>query len=318
MSPQSGRTTNQTMLRFFGKLTLLTVLVLAACALINWVLIPNNPNAYQATTADKIRLASETASPKLMLVGGSNLAFSVDSEALAETTGMPVVNMGLSKASGMPYMLEEAKPHVRAGDVVVIAFEYEMYYDLYYGSEGMVVLLQHYPRLIKDVKTLGEWRNITSNFMLIMQMKFNGYLRTGVPSLENEVYRRDGFNQYGDLTTHLDLETNLDPRALFQEEVPFREAAVEALNAFAAHAEAQGATVYLSYAPLYEAFFTNHQSKIEDTDQRLRQGLSFPVISHPDAYTFPLDQMYDTPYHLLREGRTRRTAQLIQDLDSAL
>lgn len=306
------------MLRLLGKLALFMTLVLAVCALINWVLIPNNVNAYQATTADKIRLAAETPSPKLMLVGGSNLAFSVDSEMLAQATGLPVVNMGLSKASGMPYMLAEAIPHVGAGDVVVIAFEYEMYYDLYYGSEGMVVLLQHYPHLIKYVRTLGEWRNIISNFALIMQMKFNGYLRTGVPSLENEVYRRDGFNAYGDLTTHLDLETDLDPRALFQEDVPFREAAVEALNAFAETAQARGATVYLSYAPLYDAFFTDHQARIADTDRRLRQQLHFPVISRPEAYTFPLNQMYDTPYHLLREGRTGRTTQLLQDLQAAL
>lgn len=304
--------------RFLGKITLYFTLVLAACALVNWVLIPNNPNAYQATTADKIRLAAETPSPKLMLVGGSNLAFSVDSERMAEATGMRVVNMGLSKASGMPYMLREAVPHVGAGDVVVIAFEYEMFYDLYYGSEGMVVLLQHYPHLIKDVKTWGEWQNIIGNFTLIMQMKFNGYLRTGVPSLENEVYRRDGFNAYGDLTTHLDLATDLDPRPLFQEDVPFRKAAVKALNAFAETAQARGATVYLTYAPLYRPFYTEHQDRITDLDRRLRAQLTFPVISRPEAYTFPLAQMYDTPYHLLRAGRTQRTAQLLQDLQAAL
>ena len=49
----------------------------------------------------------QTASPKMVLVGGSNLAFSIDSGLLAEEFGLPVVNMGLAKSVGLGYLLQE-------------------------------------------------------------------------------------------------------------------------------------------------------------------------------------------------------------------
>ncbi|MEM1269146.1 MAG: hypothetical protein AAGI08_03770 [Bacteroidota bacterium] len=303
------------------KLVLKSVLYLAsvagACALLFWVIVPNNSNAYQAAQVDKIQLAAETESPKIMLVGGSNLAFSMNSEWLSEQAEQPVVNMGVSKAVGMRYMLEEAKPHVNAGDLIVLSPEYEVYYDIYYGSESLTVMLMHYPHLLTKLSSWGEWETFLSTFLTIMRMKVNGYIRTGVASLEDTVYRRDGFNAHGDLTTHIDLETDLDERSLFGDEsVPFQEDAIRAMNAFAAHAEARGATVVLSFPSLYDAYLERYASRIDAMERRLRSELTFPVISDPADYAFPRTALYDTPYHLLREGRQQRTEQLWADLQA--
>ncbi len=302
--------------KLISRLLIYMVLIAASSAAINWVLIPNNPDAYQAATIDKMRLASEAGSPKVLLVGGSNLAFSIDSGQIEDSLGLPVVNMGLSKATGLRYMLEESKPFIGSGDLVVLVPEYELFYDLFYGSESLVILLQHYPSRIRDVTSMGEVGTIISYFPLMMQMKFNGFVRKGL--VDDPVYRRSGFNRYGDLTTHLDLEEVYEPRSLFGDEaVPFQRDAIRALNAYAAYAAGRGASVVLTYPSLYEEVFSRYAGRLSDLDHRLRASLRFPVVSRPEDYTFPLGQLYDTAYHLRREGRRVRTEQLLQDLRAA-
>jgi hypothetical protein len=151
-----------------------------------------------------------------------------------------------------------------------------------------------------------------------MQMKFNGYLRTGASDQVSDVYRRDGFNTHGDVITHLDLETDLDPRNLFADDVPFQEKAISALNAFATQVTERGARIYLSCPSLLASYYTRDQEKIDSLYKRLKPELDFPIISTPSDYTFPLEQMFDTPYHLTRTGRQTRTDRLIQDLQAVL
>jgi len=299
------------------KTILFSLIILASCALINWVLIPNSPNAYQAAKLDKLRMLSTVPAPRILLVGGSNLAFSIDSDLLHETFGLPVVNMGLAKSVGLEYLLSETLPFIGPDDVVVLAFEYELFYDLFYGSDGLIVELQYVPSGFKHLHSLGQYKMFASKFGPIMQAKFTGYIRTGSASLTNEIYRRNGFNQYGDLVTHLDEPPSFEPRGLFEENTPFNADAVDVLNAFGAAVQAAGARVVLTAPPLVDVEYDAHRERIKAIYGLLAESLEFPIISDPDDYVFPLDAMYDTAYHLLREGRSQRTRQLIHDLETA-
>ena len=86
-------------------------------------------NGYMAELRDKQKLLKNTPGPKLVLVGGSNLAFGVDSEKIEQQTGMRVVNMGLHGGVGLPYMLSLALPELKSGDVVVVSPEYELFFQ---------------------------------------------------------------------------------------------------------------------------------------------------------------------------------------------
>jgi hypothetical protein len=294
------------------KLALFCVLIAASIAALTWLVIPNNPDAYQAATPDKLALAERTPSPKVLLVGGSNLAFSVDSELIEAALGRPVVNMGLAKAVGFRYLLEEVKPFVGPGDIVVVAPAYELYFDLFDGSESLVIMLQHNPGRIRDISSFAEVRTILRYFTLMMQMKVSGFIRKGI--VDDPVYRRSGFNSHGDLVTHLDLEEQYEPRELFPENKPFDERSIEVLNDFASEVEASGGLAVISYPSLHDKILEKHREKIEMLDRRLREDLSMAVISDPDDYAFPREELFDTPYHLRRAGREKRSRQLAGDI----
>jgi hypothetical protein len=302
------------MTRAILKTIVFSLVILATCAAINWVLIPNDPDAYQAAKLDKLYNLRTTSSPKIILVGGSNLAFGVDSRLLENDFGMPVVNMGLAKSVGLEYLLEETKPYIQSDDIVVLAFEYEMFFDMYYGSDGLIVELQYVPEGFGHLNSFGQWETFVSKFGPIMQAKFAGYLRKGSSARTDEVYRRSGFNHYGDLTTHLDLPPAYEKNEIFSEDDEFREESIEALNEFYLEVLRRGARAVVSAPPLVNIEFEAHRERIEGLYQRLRDDLTIPIISEPANYTFHAMEMYDTAYHLLRESRRIRTHRLLNDL----
>src|SRR4051812_14897263 len=83
---------------------------------------------YLAAVLEKDRLIRNTPSPKIILVGGSNLAFGIDSKAIQDSLGLKVVNMGLYAKLGLRYMLAQVKPYIKPGDIVVVVPEYDQFY----------------------------------------------------------------------------------------------------------------------------------------------------------------------------------------------
>ena len=79
---------------------------------------------YLAAVLEKDRLIRTTPSPKMILVGGSNLAFGIDSKMLQDSLGIRVVNMGLYAKLGLRYMLAQVRPYIKTGDVVIVVPEY--------------------------------------------------------------------------------------------------------------------------------------------------------------------------------------------------
>src|SRR5690606_30863350 len=64
---------------------------------------------------------------RIVMIGGSNLAYGINSPLIESITGCPVVNMGMNGYFGVRFMLEEADSGLRAGDVAVIAFEFDSF-----------------------------------------------------------------------------------------------------------------------------------------------------------------------------------------------
>ena len=84
----------------------------------------SNPNDYLAILIDKHEIAEKINVPKIILVGGSNLAFSLDTKVLSENLDIPVANMGLRAELGVDFMLNEAKSIMKKNDIIILSFEY--------------------------------------------------------------------------------------------------------------------------------------------------------------------------------------------------
>ena len=117
--------------RFAAMVLLLGLGVIVAVVAIVLV-VPDGNDYARASLLKQDRIAS-LPSPKIVLIGGSNLAYGIDSKILEQETKCAVVNMGMNGHLGVRLMLDEATPYLKKSDMVVISFEYENFFSSVYG-----------------------------------------------------------------------------------------------------------------------------------------------------------------------------------------
>lgn len=76
-------------------------------------------NVFVAALGDKYERLTTIRAPKIAVVGGSSVAFGLDSRMLGLHTEREVVNFGLFATLGSKIMLDLSEDGLRGGDVVV-------------------------------------------------------------------------------------------------------------------------------------------------------------------------------------------------------
>lgn len=198
------------MKQFVVKIFLLSIFIVISHGALIWI-IPANPvpSDYLAAIIDKHKILEATPSPKIILVGGSNVAFGLDSKKIQDELALPVVNMGLHGGFGLRYMIEEIKPQLKPGDIVILIPEYQQFYQPY-GSDVLIPLIKYYPNAIRHL-SLKNYMIIVRYIPLYIKNRLKLGIETGFTRFfpefpPNHVYSRYGFNQYGDVINHLNKD----------------------------------------------------------------------------------------------------------------
>ncbi|MBO5020996.1 MAG: hypothetical protein J6D52_10070, partial [Clostridia bacterium] len=147
---------------------------------------------------DKHTRLTSIKDDKIVLIGGSNLAFGIDSAKLEEYVGMPVVNYGLYATIGTKAMLDMSRSHIDEGDIVVICPETnKQTYSLYYNAHSMWQALDCDLSMLKDVgfSNLGKLIAVLPEFA---SEKLN-FIRTNTKPEPSGIYAKASFNEYGDI-----------------------------------------------------------------------------------------------------------------------
>jgi hypothetical protein len=293
-------------------------------------------NDYALATLRKHERLATSPGRRLVLVGGSNLAFGVDSGIIARETELTPVNMGMNGYFGVRYMLEEVKPDLRAGDVVVIAFEWDNYFKPIEGANAdLLMVVKANPAAFGYLSWRERARVLGRGLPYVAQQKALRVLRAGVNGLRDalrgrapaedhgfalvsQIERASGFTPAGDLVSHLGIswpyerEQGLDLTARGIDPV-----VIGYIQAFAREMEARDVTVVVSYSPVLRSFYQRHAAVIDEVHRRMNaNGLLAP--RPPGDYVYDESLFFDTVYHLNAAGRGPRTEQLVGDVESVL
>ena len=305
--------------KFFKSCILITLLVVLILGTIFISIQPDIKHYYQGSML-KLDLLKTTPSPRVIITGGSNVAFGIDSEYMEERLELPVINHGLVVGLGVA-PLKELKDHIKPGDIIIISLEYYNFADrvAFYGYpnylsdwvEFSAERIKYLPNPISDLPNI---------FTIMLQRKINrqsNYYLYG-QSLEQvrEIYTGDRFNAHGDFIGHLTMESHAQadigssayPTNILDEAYVF-------LAEFNRYALSKGARVYYESQP-------NRQTNCETTGENrlikfyktLQKETSIPLLTPLDQLCIPDDYFFDTPYHLNAEGRKFRTERLIDNL----
>jgi hypothetical protein len=295
------------MKRFFVKIAILCIPLIALLPLIV-LLFPLPENAYDLAIIDKHRILENTEGARIVLAGGSNLAFGIDSAAIQDMFNMPVINLGVHAGFGLGRILDDISPFLHRGDILLIAPEYDYFTGGLNGGKPAFELIfdvrQH--RLLFSSKY-----GLPSDFSGYLSDHLKTVIARYVPP-NPKAYSRDGFNEYGDYVKHLNMENR--PIASAKELGSLNISYLNHFFQFIDDFTARGITVALSYPSYEEQSWRNSAALIQELDKAFRAKENLLVISCPESYSFPTRLFYDTTYHLNAEGRTRRTEQLLEDL----
>jgi hypothetical protein len=281
-------------------------------------------NEYIAAVLDKDSLIRRTPSPKMILVGGSNLAFGIDSHMIEDSLHVHVVNMGLYAKLGLRYMLAQSKPYIRRGDVIVIVPEYDQFYgDFAEGDETLNTALLYAPadRIDDFAKSYSLVDVVLRPRAERARRAFLHFAAASIgkeydffPPDTNPVYNRHSFNDRGDVVSHLD-QKSLDPDSIYVHPLPpiktFNPRTIAGLNSVSEVAKRVGAHSYFMFPSFMQRAWVVSDKSVDSLVAKLKPAVEMPFVGTPEDFIFADSLFYNTRYHLNKLGRADRTVKMI-------
>ncbi len=269
--------------------------------------------------AVKFDRLQNTEGPKVVIVGGSSVAFGLDSVALEEALGMPVVNFGLYATLGTKYMLDMSKAGIGEGDIVILAPETDpQTMSLYFHAEAVWQAMDQDMSMLRYIDS-GDWGELGGGLWNFAKTKF-GYWKNDNAPKPDGVYALSSFNEYGDITYPRDFNVmvgDYDPSQILTLDSSILDTAFLAyVNEYASWCAGKGAKVYYSFSPM------NASALAEGTTEEtilsfytaLASALDFPMCSDIRDYILDAQYFYDTNFHLNDTGVDVRTHRLGEDI----
>lgn len=289
---------------------------------VGWALAALPPSKrevpYLSAWQDKKARLWTTDQPKVVLVGGSNVAFGLSGRTISKHVDRPVVNLGLHFGLGLTPVLREVCETLKPNDVVIVSPEYEfflassgsgsvvptmrMHVDETFGKPSISERLSETP-----IRTVLAFRNAGD----LLQTALNDTLGRSSSGLESQIFTRDAFNEFGDMVAHRG-RPSLGPVALSRlHQWELDDAVIREIVRFRSDAESVGASVVMIPPPLDRESFSNRRPLIEAVDRRLADaGVGFAWS--PRDSVVESSEVFDAPYHLIGTANDRRSIRLAE------
>jgi hypothetical protein len=281
---------------------------------------------YLAAYADKLARLEHLAPPRLILVGGSSMAFGVDSRMLEEELGRPVVNLGLHAATGMEFQLNTLRPFLRRGDVVVLGLEYEI-------LDGFARTFEILQIAFVEPRALGRLAGIQQKQVLDeLHLFLGGLVRSCLQTARERrlaataVWSRKAFTERGDIRASLRRPSLVAasaagpvPRGRFPQnnsplplpDRPRLARHMRALQAFVQEASRAGAVVTFTHPPHPRPRLARSARALAEYARALETCAGLVVLDGALDRGYPWELFFDNFYHLNAAGMARHTEDLI-------
>lgn len=252
-------------------------------------------------------------SPKVIVIGGSNAAFGIDSEILEHALCKPVVNMSIHASLGFRFMVDEIKGSLGEGDLVIAALEHSAYSKPEKDNDIHILTVDRWPEALD----LLPWYRRPRILLGVMVMRAQGAWKIFTGAWKDDspdpVYRADGFNERGDLVTHLGRPPREPGR---QQHVDYHLPLLGATFPVVAQELADSAEAYQARLVFVWPAIARSSYRPE-FHEAIRTGMGehgFDMIGLSEDYVMPDTAFYDTHHHLRSTGRRLRTERLVRDL----
>lgn len=279
-------------------------------------------DTFMGELKSKYERLKETSGKRIVLVGGSGVAFDCDSALMDDFfPSYEIVNFGMYAGLGTKAVMDLSENYIHEEDIVILSPEQsEQTFSDYFNGEYMWQAADGAFGMLRDLKS-ENFEAMLGNFPRFALEKLN-YVMKGQKPQTDSIYQKKSFNTYGDIELDTCRENILPNGYDVNQKVRFTEDVVQPefmdyMNDWAKRLEKKGAVVWYRYCPV-------NKLSVEDMDDLaaydvfLRQKLDFPVIGNPENSLMEAEWFFDTNFHLNQPGKEVNTVQLIRDMKAML
>ncbi|UNC93643.1 hypothetical protein [Candidatus Contubernalis alkaliaceticus] len=252
--------------------------------------------------------------PKIIFNGGSNTLFNVRTEDITEALGVPTYNLAIHWDLGMHFFIEESKPLLNEGDVIILPLQITHfstnqkstklafdYYNLYEPDKaGRISYLD---------RVNFSFQNNPLNYIIDRTL---GILSPIEMVMDEGNYSSSDLNQHGDQTNHtgnLLKKASPFPVPNLKETLSLKK-----LKDFNYWCKENGILLFVTYASMVK--FDDYEQEaylayFEFLEQYFMENY-IKVIGTPWDFMFDIHLFYDHDQHMHQGGMTKNTKKLIQ------
>ena len=275
---------------------------------------------FYAELGVKFDRLKHTTGKKVVVIGGSSVAFGIDSKLFEKETGLPCVNFGLYASIGLKPMLDLSLTALNKGDIVVIAPELDaQMYSSYVGYDSLLKASENrsdIPLALGLDYAMGLFSGLTAHISAKRVLASS-------PAPTDGVYSLAAFDGYGDIV--YPREANIMDGGYSSDNIPSVKPVLvtkdftNMINAYVRAAELRGATVYFGFSPVNAlSLSSSDRSKTAPLTDALGEKLACRVIQSLPAHIMDAGYFYDSNYHMNDVGMTYNTMLLVDDIKREL
>ncbi len=278
---------------------------------------------YYAALVDKINyLKTNKNEKKIVLVGGSNVAFGFNSELLEkEFPDYKVVNFGLYAMLGTKIMMDLSIDYIGEGDMVFVIPEINSQStSLYFNAESTLKALEDDMSAINKLPKDNRDSVIGNYFGFVNE---RGKQKEIIEP--SGVYQRKNFNKYGDILYEEKDENGVayrsanrmalhyDPTMMVDYSYTIDQTFFDYMNDYNSKITSKKASLYYSFSPVNE-LATQNKDLTNNYYWSVRSHLSCKVIGNPSEYIIDPHYFYDSNFHLNDAGAIYRSYLFTKDI----
>ena len=293
---------------------------LAFFGISGFALKPVYEETYLGEFKHKVSLLEKKSEEKrLIFVGGSAVAFGINSKLInSNLNGYNAVNFGLYASLGSRMMMDFVSNNIQDGDLVILMPEQDsQMLSLYFNGESTWQALDGDFHTLKYL-SYDNYSSLIASYPKFALSKIKHNLN---PLNIDGIYKRDSFNEYGDIESSLRNANIMYPkyyddvnRISFDTDIISSDF-IDYANEFNKTVTKKGGEVFYYFPPMNEdSLIDKSYSSVDDYYAYLCDELDFPIMGNPHNSLMDPLWFYDTNYHLNTSGSVVYTKQVIKDI----
>jgi hypothetical protein len=283
---------------------------------------------------NKIELLKKMKSPKIIFVSGSSYFYGLSAESVSKELDIPAINMGTFIGYGYTFMLDNIKPYINKGDIVIMTPEYTLLYMNDYNlvdKYGINQVVLNIPfKHLKYINVFKSFGKLPQAYMYAIKYKVSNLISIFQNIIIDQKIPDKKYFSYGVLKWNEDISSYGDfikikiykPDPVLGGSVDFprniNKDQIKLINNFSKYIKQKNAKVYFLFSNLVDTEYKKNQTQINSYYESLKKELDVEILTTPDQFVYPYEYYYDTINHLNTKGREIYTEKIINILNSKI